>query len=112
MWRRGCGSRRRRSSRSTAERRAAARLQCNLVAWLRERALAGQRAPDQQLLDLARAFVQRRDARVAEVLLHRELVDVAVAAVYLYRGIRRAYGHFARVVLRLRRRQRVRPARV
>src|SRR5712672_1117641 len=100
MWRRGYGSLRRRSSRSTADRRAATRLQCNLVAWLRESALAGQRAPDEQLLDLTRAFVQRRDARVAEVFLHRELVDVAVAAVYLHRGVRGSHGHLARVVLR------------
>ena len=50
-----------------------------------ERALARQRAPDQELLDLARAFVERRHARVAQVLLHGELVDVAVAAVHLHR---------------------------
>src|SRR4051812_1525100 len=48
---------------------------------LQERAHTGLGATDEQLLDLAGAFVERHHPRVPQVLLHRVLVDVAVAAV-------------------------------
>src|SRR4051794_29176181 len=63
---------------------------------LEKRALAGQSAPDQQLLDLRGPLVQRRDTRVAQVLLHRELVDVAVAAVHLNGRVSGAHRDLAR----------------
>ena len=50
-----------------------------------QRVDAGLRAPDDQLLDLRRALVQRRDAHVAEVALDGVVVDVARAAVHLDR---------------------------
>src|ERR671938_310549 len=59
----------------------------------------GERSPDDQLLDLARAFVERRHARVAEVLADRVLVYIAVAAVDLDGGVRGTDGRLARVVL-------------
>src|SRR5579884_491048 len=75
-------------------------------------ALAGQRPADDQLLDLARAFVQRRHPRVAQVLPDRILVDVTVPAVHLHRGVRGADGDLARVVLGHRRLEGVRLAAV
>ena len=70
----------------------------------------GQRTADDQGLDLARALVQGRDARVAKVFRHRVFVDVAVAAEHLDGGVRGAHGRLARVPLRDRRLGRVRRA--
>src|SRR3954451_4895052 len=70
---------------------------------LREGTFTGQRAADDQLLDLARPFVQRRHARAAEVLPHRVLVAVALPSASPHRFVRRAYAAFARVQLSHRR---------
>src|SRR3954468_11249195 len=65
-----------------------------------KRGFAGQRAADQELLDLARPLVERRQPRVAEVLPDGILVDVPVAAVRLNGGVCGADGGLAREVLR------------
>ena len=52
-----------------------------------ERVDPGQRAADDQLLDLRGPLVQRGHAHVAEVALDRMVVDVARAAVDLDRGV-------------------------
>src|SRR5580765_1728148 len=49
------------------------------------RILTGQVAGDHHALDLARSFVDLRDARIAVVALDRVVVQVAVAAVDLDR---------------------------
>src|SRR5690242_6433642 len=67
-----------------------------------ERVDAGLGAADEQLLDLAGAFVERHHAGVPEVLLGRMLVDVPRAAVDLDRVVRGAYGGLGREELRLR----------
>src|SRR5215204_6445438 len=69
--------------------------------------LSCQLATDDQFLDLARSLVQGCDTRVPEVLPDRELVNVAVAAVHLDRGIRRPDRRLARVVLGDRRLERM-----
>src|SRR5437588_1093903 len=61
---------------------------------LRERVLAREGAADDELLDLAGPLVQRGHAGVPQVLPHRVLVDVAVAAVHLDRGVRGPDRHF------------------
>src|SRR5436305_1359983 len=66
-----------------------------------------QCSADQQLLHLRRAFVEGRDPCVAEQLPDDELVDVAVTAVDLHGVVGSPDADFRRVVLRLRRRQRV-----
>src|SRR6516164_5716918 len=65
-------------------------------------ALSKQICGDDDALDLARALVNFRDARVAVVPLDRELGRVPVAAVYLDGLVGHAGGHFARVELRHR----------
>src|SRR5262245_34131236 len=77
-----------------------------------EGALAGERPADDQLLDLARALVQRGHAGVAQVLADRVLVDVAVAAEDLHRAVRGAHRRLARVELGDGRLERVLRARV
>src|SRR6266511_6082101 len=72
-----------------------------------ERVLAGERASDDELLDLAGAFVQGRDAGVAQVLPDGVLVDVAVPTVDLHGRVRRPNGDLAREVLGHRRVQSV-----
>src|SRR6266511_2121752 len=72
-----------------------------------KRALSRQRAADDQLLHLARPFVQRRDPGIPQVTPDGVLVDVTVAAVDLHGGVRSANGRLAREVLRDRRLQRV-----
>src|SRR4051794_35660649 len=59
----------------------------------------GRVAPDDHLLDLRRPLVERRDTRIAHVALDRILVDVAVPAVHLDRGIGAAHGRLRGVVL-------------
>src|SRR4051812_17551184 len=70
-----------------------------------ERVLARERAPDDQLVHLARALVQRGHPGIAQVLPNRVLVHVPVPAVDLDGRVRRADGDLARVVLRHRRLQ-------
>src|SRR3712207_4192306 len=53
-----------------------------------------------QLLDLGRALVEGRDARVAQVALDRVVVDVAGAAMHLDRRVGGAHGRLGRVQLR------------
>src|SRR5438552_4491129 len=65
-----------------------------------ESALTGERPSDDELLDLARAFVQRCHARITKILADRIFVHVAVTAVNLHRGLRGAHGGLAGVVLR------------
>src|SRR5260221_12894226 len=67
------------------------------------RALLGEVARDQQPLDLAGAFVDLRDARVAIVALDRIVAQVAVAAVDLDRLGAYPLGELGCVELRLRR---------
>src|SRR5450631_3400500 len=67
------------------------------------RVLLGQVARDEQPLDLAGAFVDLRDARVAIVPLDGIVVQVAVAAVDLDRLGAYPLGQLRRVELRLRR---------
>src|SRR6476619_4144174 len=71
-------------------------------ALLQKSALACERASDDELLDLARSFVQRCHARVTQVLADRIFVHVTVAAVHLHGRIRGADRDLARVVLRNR----------
>src|SRR5262249_60692713 len=82
-------------------------LQIRHAPFLDEGALARELSSDDQLLDLARPFVQRRDAGVAQVLADGILVDVAVTPVHLHRGVRGAHRRLAGVVLRDRRLERV-----
>src|SRR3712207_680812 len=63
--------------------------------------------PDDELLDLRGALVQRGNAGVAEVLPARVLVDVAVAAVGLDAVVGRAHRGLRREELGLGGRQRV-----
>src|SRR5262245_58947597 len=65
---------------------------------------AGFRAADEQFLDLAGALVERHDAGITQVLLHRILVDVAVAAEDLDGVVGRPDRCLAGEVLGLRRR--------
>ncbi len=58
-----------------------------------ERVVA-QFAGDQQALDLAGAFVDLGDARVAVVTLHRVVLQVAVATMDLQGAGAHAFGHF------------------
>src|SRR5450631_4516613 len=67
------------------------------------RALLGEVASDEEPLDLARAFVDLRDARVAIVALDGIVVQVAVAAVDLDRPGAHPLGELRRIELRLRR---------
>src|SRR5947209_15280962 len=67
------------------------------------RSLLGQVARDDEALDLARAFVDLRDARVAIMALDRIVLDIAVAAVDLDRLRAHPFGHLGGVELRLRR---------
>src|SRR5689334_15068799 len=53
---------------------------CRAAGSLQERAYAGFRSSDEELLDLACALVEGHDAGVAHVLLDRVLVHVAVSA--------------------------------
>ena len=62
-------------------------------------AQAGDRSGDHQLLDLAGAFEDRVDLRVAVPALDRVLTGVAVAAEDLDRVLGDTHGHFAGLVL-------------
>src|SRR5579872_3186679 len=73
-----------------------------------ERADSGERAPDDQFLDLRGALVERRNTRVAVVALHRVVVHVARAAVDLDREVRALKRGLRRVELRDRGLERVR----
>ncbi len=64
-----------------------------------ERVEPGLGAPDDQLLDLRRALVERRHAHVAVVALDRVVVDVARAAVDLDREVRAVLRRLGRVEL-------------
>src|SRR5712664_4895237 len=64
--------------------------------------LLGEIAGDEQALDFAGAFVDLRDARVAVMALHRVIVQVAVAAVDLYRLRAHPLGELGSVELGLR----------
>src|SRR5947209_10294224 len=66
------------------------------------RGLLGEVARDDEALDLARAFVDLRDARVAVVALDRIVLHVAVAAVDLDRLRAHPFGHLGGVELGLR----------
>src|SRR5215207_7821159 len=66
----------------------------------RHRVDPGGLAPDDQLLDLGGALVQGRDPGIAQVALHRVVVDVAGAAMYLNRGVGALHRRLGRVQLR------------
>src|SRR5437660_12702565 len=83
--------------------------ECVWRSYLDKGVLAGEVAPDDQLLDLRRSFVQRRHARIPQVTPDRILVDVAVPAVHLDREVRALHRSLARVKLCDRRLKRVPP---
>src|SRR6185436_8065243 len=72
------------------------------MASARSMSALGERSRDEQPLDLARAFVDLRDARVAVVALHRVVLDVAVAAMDLDRFRADPFGELGGEKLRLR----------
>src|SRR5437899_5701885 len=73
-----------------------------------QRVDAGHRPADDQLLDLRGALVERGHAHVAEIALHRVIVDVAGAAVDLDGGVRTLHRRLGRVQLGHRGLERVR----
>src|SRR5205823_3688125 len=103
---------RRRATPSAPARSAFARRRRSRPRASGERALAGQGPADDELLYLARAFVQSRDPRVSQVLADGIVVHVTVATVHLHGGVRGTDGSLAREVLRVGRLERVRLARV
>src|ERR1700682_5812510 len=74
-----------------------------LLSTDRQPAVAKDLPRDDQAVDLARALVDLRDARVAEVALHGIFLRVAIAPVDLKRLGGHALGHLRRVELRDRR---------
>src|SRR5216684_5430532 len=66
------------------------------TSWPRLRGMGLDHIPrDHQPLDLARPFVDRLDAAVAQIPFDRELVDVAIATMDLHRLIAGPVGHLA-----------------
>src|SRR3954471_1000340 len=76
--------------------------ECGFWFWI-ARILTGEVARDHHALDLARPFVDLRDARVPVVPLHRVVVQVAVAAMDLDRLRAHPLRELGCVELRLRR---------